>query len=111
MICEAWEIVTVPFPFTDKAVQKKRPALVLSAKAFNRHGHSVMAMITSSSVPWPGDTPIADLTSAGLSSPCVVRLKLFTIDNRLFLRKIGQLSATDRVEVATELKTTLPLES
>ena len=59
MTCELWQVVVVPFPFTDRATTKRRPALVLSAKAFNRNGHSVLAMITSASHrPWPGDTPI-----------------------------------------------------
>jgi mRNA interferase MazF len=93
-----FDVVVVPFPFTDKAAAKRRPALVISdAKAFNRPaGHSVMAMITSAgNEPWPLDTPITDLKSAGLPSPSVVRMKLFTLDHRLVLRKAGKLAASD----------------
>ena len=108
MTCDAWEVVAVPFPFTERAGQKRRPALILSNKAFNQHGHSLMAMITSSPLAWPGDTPLKDLASAGLSAPCVARLKLFTLDNRLILRRIGQLSHEDKNGVMTELKTILP---
>ena len=48
MTFEAFEVVVVPFPFTDRTTTKRRPALVLSdAKAFNRQvGQSVLAMIT-----------------------------------------------------------------
>ena len=56
MIYNAFDVVRVPFPFTDRQAAKNRPALVLSnAKAFNRSAdHSVMAMITSASHgPWP----------------------------------------------------------
>ena len=108
MTCEAWDVVAVPFPFTDRVAQKRRPALVVSPKSFNRHGHSLMAMITSSSRPWPGDSPLKDLHSAGLSTACLVRLKLFTLDNRLIVRRIGQLSADDRSRVAIEVKAILP---
>ena len=81
-----FDIVVVPFPFTDKAAQKRRPALVISdSKAFNQPaGHSVMAMITSAgNAPWPLDTHITDLKSAGLSAPSVVRMKLFTLDHQI----------------------------
>jgi len=107
--CEAWDIVTVPFPFTDRATLKRRPALVLSQKNFNRHGQSLMAMITSASHPsWPGDSPLTDLTTAGLSRPCVVRLKLFTLDNRLILKRIGRLADADKGRVAHALRAVLP---
>ena len=109
MTCEAWDIVAVPFPFTERGGHKKRPALVISNRAFNQHGHTLLSMITSSSLPWPGDTPLKDLTSASLSVPCVVRLKLFTLDNRLLVRRIGQLSPEDRTRVTAELKAILPL--
>ena len=48
MAFERFTVVRVPFPFTDRAASKNRPALVLSdLEAFNvPAGHSVMAMIT-----------------------------------------------------------------
>ena len=109
MICEALEVVIVPFPFTDRATQKRRPAVVLSEKSFNRHGHSLMAMITSSRTLWPSDSPITNLASCGLSGACLVRLKLFTLDNRLIVRRIGRLSEPDKSQVAGGLKTILPI--
>lgn len=94
--CDRWDVIVVPFPFTDKPVSKRRPALVLSVKGFNRSGHSILAMITSKSHrPWPGDVEIADLPFAGLSVPCIVRLKLFTLDNRLILERKGRLAPND----------------
>ena len=110
MTCEPWQVVVVPFPFTDRATIKRRPALVLSAKAFNRHGHSVLAMVTSASHrPWPGDTALLDLTAAGLKTPSLVRLKLFTLDNRFITRRLGVLAARDRRAVAAEVQTHLPV--
>ncbi len=67
-----------------------------------------MAMITSSSLPWPGDSAIKDLASAGLPVSCVVRLKLFTLDNRLILRRIGRLSGEDQNRVVAALRAILP---
>lgn len=98
MTFDRFDVLVVPFPFTDKQASKRRPALVLSGAAFNRNaGHSVMAMITSAEhSAWPNDVPVRDLESAGLPSPCVVRMKLFTLDHRLVLQKAGSLSKRDR---------------
>jgi mRNA interferase MazF len=93
-----FEVVRVPFPFTDRDAAKNRPALVLSdAKAFGvPSGHSVMAMITSASnAPWPLDCTVRDLESAGLPSPSVIRFKLFTLDHRLVRGRLGTLSEGD----------------
>ena len=96
MICESFDTVVVPFPFIESAESKRRPALVLSKKAFNDQGHTILAMITTKRYPaWPGDTEIKEHKAAGLHLPCLVRLKLFTLDNRLIVRKIGRLSETD----------------
>lgn len=109
-IFDRFDVVVVPFPFTDKSAVKRRPALVLSdARAFNsRAGHSVMAMITSAvENPWPYDTAIVDLKSAGLSVACVLRFKLFTIDNRLVIRKAGKLGKADRESVRVAMRAVL----
>ncbi len=106
---DQWEVVIVPFPFSTHPGNKRRPALVLSRHAFNQHGSTVLAMITTAGHhPWPGDVRLTDLPAAGLSVPCLVRLKLFTIDNRLIVKKIGRLAAADRQGVRGELQTYLP---
>jgi mRNA interferase MazF len=103
-IFDKFSVVVVPFPFTDQTASKRRPALVLSGTDFNTAvGHSVLAMITSAkNSNWISDVAISDLTSAGLSSTSIVRMKLFTLDNRLIIRKAGILAKTDQqaVEVA-----------
>jgi len=58
---------------------------------------------TTSHHPWPGDTEIADHEAAGLPLPCIVRLKLFTLDNRLIVRQAGTLSTPDRTRVKKAL--------
>ena len=108
VICEPGDVVVVPFPFTERLGDKRRPALVLSKRVFNQSAHTVLAMITSTAHrPWPGDSRLADHRAAGLHLPCVVRLKVFTLDNRLILRKIGQLSAADRRMVQENIRTYL----
>lgn len=111
MTYEAFDVVVVPFPFTDRKASKRRPALVLSrARTFgNPAGHSVLAMITSQGgSSWPLDVPISDQSAAGLPAPSLVRMKLFTLDHRLILKKAGKLSKRDRGEVMNSLKRMLP---
>ncbi|MEO6625064.1 MAG: type II toxin-antitoxin system PemK/MazF family toxin [Burkholderiaceae bacterium] len=93
-----FDIVVVPFPFTDRNSSKRRPALVLSSAGFNQAtGHSVLAMITSADQSsWLGDLTISILRPTGLPQPCLVRMKLFTLDRRLIVRIAGNLSQGDR---------------
>ncbi len=104
MVCDPGEVAIVPFPFSDKAETKNRPALVVSERAFNERGNTVMAMITSSvHDPWLGDTEIREFRNVGLSVPCKVRLKLFTLDNRLIHRISGRLSSADQNAVLNQI--------
>jgi mRNA interferase MazF len=104
---DRYEVVLVPFPFIDVASTRQRPALVLSSsRYFNiKIGSSVMAMITTAGhYPWPFDVAISQLENAGLSRPSIVRMKLFTLDHRLILKKIGILHKADQQSVAEGLR-------
>ena len=100
-----FDVVVVPFPFTDGPKSKRRPAMVLSSSNFSEKiGHSLMAMITSAkNVPWPLDVPIRDLKKAGLPSESVVRMKLFTLDHRFVIRIIGTLAESDQRAIKKSL--------
>jgi len=111
---EVFDVVVVPFPFTDKTTTKRRPALVLSGtRTFNRPiAHCVLAMITSASnLDWPLDVEIKDIDAAGLPSASIVRMKLFTLDNQLVIKKAGALAPKDRKAVTEALQKMLPLKS
>ena len=106
MSFERFDVVRVPFPFTDRQSTKNRPALVLSsAEDFNHAaGHSVMAMITSeANAPWPLDQTLGNLVAAGLPAPSKVRFKLFTLDDRLVRGRLGRLDDSDAQAVAHAL--------
>ena len=108
MTCEPLDVVAVPFPFTDRPAVKRRPALVVSSAAFNHaHAQSILAMITSARSTWPSDIAIRDWRQAGLHVPCRVRLKLFTLDDALLVRKLGALSKPDGQAVADALSRSL----
>ena len=105
MTFDAFDVVVVPFPFSDRSAAKRRPALVVSSTAFNKaHEQRVLAMITTAAkTVWPSDVPISDLAAAGLRAASVVRFKLFTLDGGLILRGIGALSRRDAETVMKAL--------
>ena len=47
MIYKKWDIILVPFPFTDLSTSKKRPALIISPDEYNQNLDVVIAFITS----------------------------------------------------------------
>ncbi len=109
MTFERFDVVIVPFPFSDRQATKRRPALVVSDRGFNHaHGHVILAMITTArDRSWPSDTEITDRNAAGLKARSVVRLKLFTLDNDLLVKRIGALAEADRTNVRRVLRATV----
>jgi mRNA interferase MazF len=101
VICEFGDVVVVPFPFVNRPVSKKRPAVVLSTRDFNAaNNHSICAMITTAAgSSWPSDIPINDSQSAGLAHQSLIRWKVFTLPNQWILRKAGILAAKDKAAV------------
>lgn len=85
-----WDVVVVPFPYSDQSADKVRPALVLSSPQHMRTTRlCYLAMITSAAnAPWPGDVPISNLRGAGLPAPSVVRpAKIMTLDESHVLKR------------------------
>lgn len=108
---EPGDLVVVPFPFTDTETTKRRPALVISSAEFQQaNGCLVLLMITSAKHSrWAGDVKLRDWKDAGLPQSSLARLKLFTLDVRFVLRKLGVLSADDRKTVKESLQRHLAL--
>lgn len=103
--CEVWDVVRVPFPYTDRPVQQHRPALVVARHRLD--GSPALAwvlMITSAAHRrWVGDIGISDLRMAGLPAPSVVRsAKIATIEATR-ADPIGHLPFPDRAAVRAEL--------
>ena len=95
-----WEIILVPFPFTDLTSFKRRPALVVSPDSYNADKDVVIAHVTSQMVISPkiGDYKIQKWKAAGLPKPSMVRMKFATIDRTIVIKTIGELETVDRAE-------------
>jgi mRNA-degrading endonuclease toxin of MazEF toxin-antitoxin module len=86
-----FDVVRVPFPFTDQEKSKLRPALVISSEKYAiETSHSILVMITTAkNNHWGNDLIIDDFQSANLPVPSKIRFKIFTLDNRLIVDKLG----------------------
>ncbi|MFO1128680.1 MAG: type II toxin-antitoxin system PemK/MazF family toxin [Rhodospirillales bacterium] len=111
MIYDRFDIVVVPFPFTDHPLSKRRPALVVSTEQFCRqHRHLILCMITAATRShWPSNVEITQSGAAGLRAPCVIRLKLFTLEISLILRTLGRLAPADAAAATRALALNLGL--
>ena len=82
-IFSQFDVVSVPFPYTDRPLRQRRPALVVSAPAHEQATGLVwVVMITAAeNRSWPGDVRLAEAGRAGLSIPSVIRpTKIATIE-------------------------------
>jgi mRNA interferase MazF len=103
---EAWDVVKVPFPYTDRPVRQRRPALVIAAgELLSTHGLLWLVMVTSAANRgWPSDVVVSDLSGAGLPIPSIIRpAKIATVDAR-DAERMGKLPAPDRQLVARHLQ-------
>lgn len=103
---DLFDVVIVPFPFSDIPTSKKRPAVVISDYSGL---HTVLTMITSvSHTNFPLDCSISNPEAAGLPKDCIIRMKIFTIDTRLIHKKIGVLENEDRNDLICSLQKLMP---
>jgi mRNA interferase MazF len=105
VIFDRYDVAVVPYPFHEIPVRKRRPSVVLSGRDFNRdNGWTIIAMITTAKqTNWPSDVLLGDLDSAGLRHSCVIRWRLQTMPNEIFVRRIGSLGGLDRLACERQL--------
>ena len=98
---DVWELVKVPFPYTDRPVQQRRPALVVAVPAVPGAPDLLWVLMVTSAANrgWPGDVAVSDPDAAGLPAPSVVRsAKVATIEAR-DAERIGYLPLGDRARI------------
>jgi len=77
-------VIRVPFPYTNRPVQQRRPAVIVSSTAFAERTHLLWVIMVTSAEnrPWPGDVDLAEhFAEFGLPAPSIVRTaKIATIE-------------------------------
>ena len=97
-----WDVIKVPFPYTDRPVRERRPALVVSTQGIqDAQGLLWVLMITSAeNRGWTGDVEVSDLSASGLPAPSVVRTaKIATIEVK-DAQPLGILPLTERGRIS-----------
>ncbi len=96
-----FDVVVVPFPYSDRMAEKRRPALVVSSDVLHAEGYLWLAMITGAAKERRnGDVTIRDLAGAGLPGASMVRtVKIATVEPDRILRRIGKLGRAERTAV------------
>ncbi len=111
---QSWDVVLVPFPYTDKNFTKVRPALIISTDTFSMQtGKYFLAMITSARhIRVYGDILISDLKLAGLPGESIVRpSKIATFEEEAFVRRTGNLTVKDQKKVTAKLRELICFEA
>jgi mRNA interferase MazF len=93
------DIVLVPFPFTSQTASKKRPAVVVSSRAYNTAKPDVILMAVTSQLRASavlGEVWVQDWKTAGLLKPSAIKPVFATLEQTLVIRHLGALVAADR---------------
>jgi len=96
MSIEQGDIWLVPFPFSDMTRLKKRPVLVLSGRAFNKNHQDVLVCQITTNLLRVNDFCVRigqdNVEEGDIKKENLIKThRLFTIDKRLFIKKVGKL--------------------
>ena len=103
------DVVLVGFVFSDESGRKLRPAVIISAAAYNRARQEVVVAAITSNIGrrLVGDHRIADWKGAGLLFPSLVTGIYRTVSRTMILRKLGVMAQPDQQAVDRAIRRAL----
>ena len=107
------DVVLVPFPFSNQASIKKRPAVVISSTLYNETSQDIVILAVTSKIEKTsdiGECRIEDWRDAGLLKPSAIKPAISTIEQALVLKKLGGLSTKDIPSMDRTLRVLLGLQ-
>lgn len=99
---EFGDIVLVPFPFTDQAGAKRRPAVVVSSARYNQRRSDIILMVVSGQIRSAtafDELVIVGWKEAGLHRPSVIKPVMATFQKDLVTQTLGSLQEQDRTSL------------
>jgi len=106
-----WDVILVPFPFTDLSLNKRRPAVVISCGMYNDSGDLVIGFLTSNlyGTSRLGDYELENYLQAGLPLPTRFRAKFASISGEIVVKKLGSLTTGDCTAISASIRDVLAL--
>jgi len=105
---EFGDILLVPFPFTNQAGKKRRPAVVVSSQAYNQKRPDVILMAVTSQVRQSlgfGEMIVDDWQGAGLIKPSVVKPVMLTVEKAIIIKTLGRMANRDQQKLKKTIST------
>jgi mRNA interferase MazF len=93
------DVVLVPFPFTDQSSTKQRPGVIVSSASYHRARRDLILMAVTSQMRGTdafGELVVQDWQQARLLRPSAIKPVLATLEQKLVIKALGQLSARDQ---------------
>ncbi len=97
------EIVLVRYPFSDLTNSKVRPAVVVNAAHVSKDLF-IVALTSKTQSLMAGEFVLSEWQNAGLNVATTVKRGVFTIHEKLILKTVGTLAATDSESLAKSLR-------
>jgi len=106
MLYKTGDIVVVPFPYSDRLAEKRRPALVVSNDHVHKQGLVWLVMVTSAKQSAKMfDHMIRDLATTGLTTASIIRpIKITCIEPDRIVRRAGTLPPDEMNEIVLTTK-------
>jgi mRNA interferase MazF len=107
---EFGDVVLAPFPFTNQAASKQRPAVIVSNQTYNHVRPDVVIMaITSQIRPILAlnEASVSEWRAAGLLKPSVIKPVFATLEQALIIRQLGVLATIDQTTLREIIAQTL----
>ena len=102
------DVVLVRYPFSDLSSSKVRPAIVVNAKHISQDIFIVPLTSKTNSL-LPGEFVLTEWQAARLNVLSAVKRGIYTVEEKLIIKKIGKLQQVDVQKLEYSLKTWLDL--
>jgi mRNA interferase MazF len=102
------EVVLIRYPFSDLSGSKVRPAVIASAP--HPSVDVLIVPLTSKITPLlVGEFVLKDWSQSGLNVPSAVKRGIYTLQESLIVKRVGQISSDDSIRLDSALRMWLKL--
>lgn len=101
-------LILVRYPVSDLSSSKVRPAVIVNAPHVS-HDLLIVPITSRLAGLLPGEFVLSDWRTGGLNVPSAVKRGVYTVESNLVIKVLGQVTATDEVQLEASLRLWLAL--